>query len=126
MSPIEAERKTQIMQRMKKADRERFVAAANAIIASLGAVVSDRASESYHWILATKLGGLRLTVTENSTQGPGAVFCRFDQPEVASRFVGCNEYSGKWNHYWFEGTVDYALQDLEHRLKSVMPVANVA
>ncbi len=114
------------MQRMKKADRERFVAGANAIIASLGAVLSDPAVESYHWILTTKLGGLRLTVTENHTQGPGAVFCRFDQPDVASRLVGCNEHSGKWNHYWFEGTADSALNELEHRLKSVMPVASVA
>ncbi len=114
------------MQRMKKADRERFVAGANAIIALLGAVLSDPARESYHWILATKSGGLRLTVTENSTQGPGAVFCRFDQPQVASRCVGCNEHSGKWNHYWFKGTVDHALHELEQRLKSVMPVASVA
>ena len=43
MTPLETERKTQIMQRMKKADRERFVAGANAIIASLGAVLSDPA-----------------------------------------------------------------------------------
>ena len=114
------------MRRMKKADRERFVAGANTIIASLGAVLSDPAKESYHWILTTKLGGLRLTVTENSTQGPGAVFCRFDQPQVASRCVGCNEYSGKWNHYWFDGTAEYALKDLEQRLRAVMPVANVA
>ena len=112
------------MRRMKKADRERFVAAANAIIVSLGAVLCDPAMETYHWILATKLGGLRLTATENHTHGPGAVFCRFDRPEVASRCVGCNKHSGKWNHYWFEGTVDNALKDLEHRLRSVMPVAN--
>ena len=112
------------MRRMKKADRERFVVGANAIIASLGAVASDPASESYHWTLTTKLGGLRLTVTENSTQGPGTVFCRFDQPQVASRCVGCTEHSGKWNHHWFEGTVDSALNELEHRLKSVMPVAS--
>jgi len=110
---------------MKKADRERFVAGANVIIAALGAALGDPAKESYHWTLATKLGGLRLTVTENLTQGPGAVLCRFDRPEVASQFVDCNEYSGKWNHYWFDGTVDYALNELEHRLKSVMPVANV-
>ena len=112
------------MRRTKKADRERFVAGANAIIASLGAVLSDPAKESYHWILATKLGGLRLTVTENHSQGPGAVFCRFDQPAVASRCVGCNEYSGKWNHYWFDGTVNHALNELEHTLRSVMPLAN--
>jgi hypothetical protein len=114
------------MRPMKKVDRERFVAGANALIASLGAVTSDPAMESYHWILQTKLGGLRLTVTENRTRGPGAVFCRFDQPEVASRVVGCNGYSGKWNHYWFEGTVDHALYELEQNLKSVMPVASVA
>ena len=114
------------MRTMKKADRERFVAGANAIIASLGGVLSDPANQSYHWILTTRLGGLRLTVTENRTQGPGAVFCRFDQPQVASRSVGCNEYSGKWNHFWFEGTVDHALYELEHRLKSVMPVVSVA
>ncbi len=111
------------MRRMKKADRERFVAGANAIIASLGAVLSDPAKESYHWILATKFGGLRLTVTENHSQGPGAVFCRFDQPAVASQLVGCNQYSGKWNHYWCDGTVDNALNELEQTLTSVMPLA---
>ena len=114
------------MRRTKKADRERFVTGANAIIESLGAVLSDPARESYHWILTTKVGGLRLTVTENHTQGPGAVFCRFDQPDVASRSVGCNEHTGKWNHYWFEGTVDSALKELEHRLKAVMPVTSAA
>jgi len=109
---------------MKKADRERFVAGVNAIIAALGAVLSDPAKESYHWTLATKLGGLRLTVTENLTRGPGAVLCRFDRPDAASQLVGCNECSGKRNQYWFDGKVDYALNQLRHRLKAVMPAAS--
>jgi len=87
------------MQTNEEADRERFVAGANAISRLAGC----RLERSGEGILSldshNQLGGLRLTVTENSTQGPGAVFAASDQPQVASRCVGCNEYSGKWNHY---------------------------
>ena len=107
---------------MRQRDRRLFVQRCTALITDLGGV---RSEGMYEWGLQTRYGRLELNVRENTTSGPGTVFTRFVDAKAALPQTGCNQYSGKWNHYWFEGTVDYALKELEHRLKAVMPVAHV-
>jgi hypothetical protein len=91
------------------------------MIGRLGGVRSDGI---YQWELATRYGRLDLTVRENRCEGPGTVFTRFDDPSTAHRHLDCNPYSGKWNHHYFDGwTVEAAIADLEHRLRSVLPTS---
>lgn len=104
---------------MRKKDRERFVKEATQLLLSLGA--KEEEGSGYPLTLQTKAGLLRLQVTENTTSGPGTVFTRFDNPKAARELVDCNEFSGKWNHYFFEGTVEYAIESLSFWLKQVMP-----
>ena len=79
------------------------------------------AGSGYEFAIQTKVGLLHLLVTENTTTGPGTVFTRFDDPKAASAIVDCNPHSGKWNHFYFEGTVEYAIESLSLLLKQVMP-----
>ncbi len=104
---------------MRKRDRERFVRRCNELIASLEGI---RSEGIYQWELSTRYGLLGLTVRENRLEGPGTVFTRFDCPIAARRHTNCNPYSGKWNHHYFDGwTAESALDDFEHRLRSVLP-----
>ena len=106
---------------MRQRDRRLFVQRCAALIADLGGVPVDGL---YQWELATRFGRLSLSVIENTTVGPGTVFTRFDDPKTAQPQTGCNPYSGKWNHHYFDNwTVDIALTDIEHCLRSVLPVA---
>ena len=106
---------------MRKRDRQRFVRHCQDLIISLGGVRSEGFNE---WELQTRYGRLGLTVRENATTGPGTVYTRFDDPTTAHPHTGCNPHSGKWNHHYFDGwTVDTAVIDIEHCLRSVLPVA---
>jgi hypothetical protein len=104
---------------MKKKDRERFVKQATQLLLSLGAAHEE--DGAYSFTLETKAGLLRLQVTENTTSGPGTVFTRFDDPEAARELVDCNPASGKWNHFFFDGTVETAIESLSFWLKIIMP-----
>lgn len=49
-----------------------------------------------HWIIATKVGMVGVTVRED------AIYCGFDDPKRANNaLLGVNPYSGKWNHHAF-------------------------
>ena len=102
---------------MRKKDRERFVKQATQLLLDLGATEE----EGYSFTLQTKAGLLRLHVTENKTSGPGTVFTRFDDPKAARKLVDCNPHSGKWNHHYFDGTVESAIENLSFWLKKVLP-----
>jgi len=102
---------------MRKRDKERFVKKANHLIKSLGAVPGDKGMD---WTLHTIAGPLRLCVRQNLSEGPGSVFTRFGNPEQAKKTVGCNPYSGKWNHHYFDPwSVNDALNNLEFELAKV-------
>jgi len=104
---------------MKKKDREQFVKQATQLLLDLGATQEE--GGAYSFSLQTKAGRLRIQVTENTTKGPGSVFTRFDDPKAAKELVDCNAATGKWNHYFFEGTVEAAIDNLSFWLKKVMP-----
>ena len=104
---------------MKKKDRERFVKQATQLLMDLGATQEE--GGAYSFALQTKAGRLRLHVTENTTKGPGSVFTRFADPKAAREFVDCNPASGKWNHFYFEGTVEAAIDNLSFWLRKVLP-----
>ncbi len=104
---------------MRKQERERFVKQATQLLFDLGAQQSEWLG--YEFAIQTKVGLLHLRVTENTTQGPGTVFTRFDDPEAARELVDCNPASGKWNHFYFDGTVEEAINNLAFWLKKVMP-----
>ena len=107
---------------MKQRDRRLFVQRCIALIADLGGVHSE--GGLYEWELPTNFGRLCLSVVEDTTGGPGTVFARFDNEKAAHPQTGCNPYSGKWNHHYFDGwTVDAAVIDFERCLRSVLPVA---
>jgi hypothetical protein len=104
---------------MRKRDRQLFVRRCHDLIARLGGIRTDG---FYQWELPTRYGQLGLSVTENTTSGPGTVFTRFDDPKAAHPHTNCNPYSGKWNHHYFgDWTVDDALAEFECRLQSVLP-----
>jgi hypothetical protein len=103
---------------MRKQERERFVKLATQLLLDLGAQQSDWIG--YEFAIRTKVGLLHLLVKENTTQGPGTVFTRFDDPEAARESVDCNPASGKWNHFYFEGTVEEAIENLSFWLRRIM------
>ena len=104
---------------MRKKDRERFVKMATQLLLDLGA--KQDGGMGYPFTLETKVGLLRLHVTENTTSGPGTVFTRFDDPKAARQFTDCNAHSGKWNHHYFDGTVEAAIENLTFWLRKVLP-----
>jgi hypothetical protein len=109
---------------MRKRDRQRFIRRCRELIARLGGVGTDGL---YQWQLSTRYGRLGLSVIKNTTGGPGTVFTRFDDPKAAHPQTGCNPYSGKWNHHYFDNwTVDDALTDVERRLRSVVLMTDCA
>lgn len=101
---------------MRKKERERFVTKVNELLLNLGAEQQED-----RFVLQTRAGGLTLHPTENTTEGLGTVFTRFDDPQAARQLVDCNPYSGKWNHHYFGGwTVETATDDLSAQLKKVL------
>ena len=104
---------------IRQQERERFVKSAKKLLLDLGAEQSERLA--YEFAVQTKAGILRILVTENTTTGPGTVFTRFDNPEAARELVDCNPHSGKWNHFYFDETVDQAIGNLTFWLKQVLP-----
>jgi len=105
---------------MRKHERERFGIGANDLIKQFGAKENTNLS-SYDWWWLTRFGVLLLTVyvAEKHGRGLGAVMTRFEEPQRAVE-SGCNPYSGKWNHHYFEGvTVEQALAHLNGCLELV-------
>jgi hypothetical protein len=100
---------------MRKKERERFVKKATQLLLDLGA---EQVGDDF--TLQTKAGKLALHVTENMTDGPGTVFGRFDDPKAARGIVDCNPHSGKWNHHFFAGTVEAAIENLTYWLRKVL------
>jgi hypothetical protein len=94
----------------------RFIPKIEALLTRLGAE-----HDKDKFTLQTKVGPLTLYPTENTTEGPGTVFGRFDDPDKAKQLVDCNPYSGKWNHHYFNPwTVDTAVNDLAYQLEKVL------
>ena len=99
-----------------KKQRHQFIAKVAALLLDLGAEPRD-----YEFTLNTKAGLLKIHPTENSVEGLGTVFTRFDDPKAARELVGCNPYSGKWNFHFFAGwSVDAALENLAFQLRRVL------
>jgi hypothetical protein len=104
---------------MRKKERQRFVRKATERLLSLGA--KEDAGETYRFTVQTKAGILRLHPDENQTSGPGTLFTRFDDPAAGRRLVDCNQFSGKWNHHYFDPwDVDTAISDLTFWLGKVI------
>jgi hypothetical protein len=99
-----------------KKQRQRFIAKVTALLLDLGAEPRD-----YEFALNTKAGLLKLHPTENHVEGLGTVFTRFEDPQAARKLVGCNPYSGKWNHHFIAGwSVESALEELAYQLRKVL------
>ena len=104
----------------KPRDIQQFLARVIELLQSLGAVETD---STYRFTLETKAGRLTLHPDPNDTMGIGTVFTRFDDPQRAVALLGqsVNQYSGKWNHHYFDGwTVETALADFEFQLRRVL------
>lgn len=105
--------------RIAPKQRRLFFAAAVKLLLDLGAQHED--GESDRFVLSTNAGPLRLHPSSHQTEGLGTLFTRFDIPEAARQLVGCNPYSGKWNHHYFEGwTVEAALEHFSAQLKRIL------
>ena len=99
-----------------KKTRQQFVARITALLLDLGAKPED-----FDFALQTTAGLLRIHPTWNMAIGLGTVFSRFENPQTARQFVGCNPYSGKWNHHFVSGwSVESALAELENQLQKVL------
>lgn len=114
----------------KKPERDRFVKEAFNLIIELGGVEvkaphRNDLDKEMHACCAmdTKFGPLEyLSLSGNTTEGPGCCMTRFRYAVVAHNNTNCNEHSGKWNHHYFsEWTTDKALADLRRRLENVLP-----
>ena len=86
---------------MTKKERQRFVRKVSELLLSLGA--KQEGSEAYRFTMQTRAGLLRLHPDEGDTIGLGTLFTRFDDPQAARQIVVCNQFSGKWNHHYFDG-----------------------
>lgn len=103
----------------RKKDRKQFIDKVAQLLLSFGAIQDG--SEHYPFTLTTNAGPLRLHLDVEQSDGLGTVFTRFDDPQTAKKLVDCNQYSGKWNHHYFDGwTVETALADLSFQLKKVV------
>ena len=95
---------------MTKKQGQRFLSRVKKLLLDLGAEQSDD-----RFMLKTRAGRLSLRPTEDT------VFTRFDDPKAARQFVGCNPFSGKWNHHYFNGwTAETALDDFSCQLQRVL------
>lgn len=111
------------MRKATKKTKRAFQAGAKRILEAVGAVPTPADPE--WWALDTRYGLLTLHIDAwFGGTGPGTVFTRFDDPQRATGTTGCNPYSGKWNHHYFEITLDDALYALECNLRSVLPAEN--
>lgn len=100
-----------------KRDKQRFVKAATELLKARGARPSTVLSGCYEWELDTPSGLVLFSVQECTVKEfLGGVFGRFDKVEMGKAF-GCNPYSGKWNHDYFDVTVEDALRDLDYQLR---------
>ena len=100
-----------------KRERRAFVVRAVKLLLNLGA--EQGSDDRFH--LDTVAGRLTLHVTENERSGLDTDFTRFDDPETAYRFVPCNQYSGKWNHHYFDGwTAETALANFTQEIQRVL------
>lgn len=105
--------------RITPKQRRLFFTQAVKLLIDLGAQHED--GEPDRFTLPTKVGLLRLHTAMHHSDGLGTVFTRFDDPQTAQRSVGCNPYSGKWNHHYFEGwTVEAALEHFSAQLKRIL------
>lgn len=103
-----------------KKQRQLFTAKVIQLLLDAGA--KQDGGEVYPLTIQTKAGRLLLHVTENMTEGLGTVFACFDDPQAARKLVGCNPFSGKWNHHFFAGwCVESALNELAYQLQKVLP-----
>lgn len=75
---------------------QRFKKALTEFVVSKGA----RPSDFYNYQIDTPLSLLRISVYGTW------VACRFDDPAVATKVCGCAKISGKWNHHFYDGTLD--------------------
>ena len=99
-----------------KKQRQDFLVKVHVLLLSLGAEY-----DCEEFSLQTKVGRLTLIPRENQAEGLGAVFCRFNCPNLARTLVDCNPYSGKWNHYYFSGwTVETACEDFASRMRPLL------
>lgn len=104
---------------MAKKQRQQFLKKVTQLLLSLGA--KQDGSEAYRFTLQTKVGCLHLHPDENQTTGLGTLFTRFDDPQAARQIVDCNQFSGKWNHHYFDPwDVDTAIADLTYSLGKVI------
>lgn len=99
-----------------KKTRQQFITKVTALLLDLGAQQTD-----YDFLLHTKAGLLRIYPADNMAVGLGTVFTRFDDPQAAGKLVGCNRYSGKWNHHFFDGwSMESALNELDYQLRRIL------
>ena len=97
----------------------KFVEKVSKLLMDLGAKQHENAM--YRFTIETQAGILHIDPTANRTEGPGTIFTRFDNPKLARKLVGCNEFSGKWNfHYFKEWNIETALADFTLQLQKVL------
>jgi hypothetical protein len=106
------------MWRTNKKLREEFLTKVTALLLELGATKrDDRPDDFPEFYLNTKYGRLRLNVCVSPTML--TLFTAFDEPGRAV-CVGCNSYSGKWNHHYDNTSLENILSDLRFKLKRVL------
>jgi len=92
-----------------------FTKKAEAVIQKHGGQPDDG---TYEWKMETRFGPLHLSIDNDS------VMTRFDFPHLAHPELGCNPYSGKWNHHYFNTwTVEQAVADLDEKLTRITPTS---
>lgn len=91
------------MKKITKSNNQKFRWLLNGVLMGLGAECEEsydhESTKGYHesWRLETKYGPLQVFLSDCVFHY--AFHSRFEDVELASRFVSCNVYSGKWNHY---------------------------
>jgi hypothetical protein len=94
-----------------------YAARLRAVLEELGCVASDHIGYPYR--INTLAGLLLVDVHTNECQPGAAVFTRFEKPKKAVKLLGenwphvpsahgVNPYTGKWNHHFFDETIEEA------------------
>jgi len=91
----------------KQKKRIEFVTKMYNSLIGLGASVVGEDSTSHIFSMETPYGNLKIILNkEDNHLFTFSIFSRFDNPNLASKSVNCNKFSGKYNYISIEKDVD--------------------
>jgi hypothetical protein len=99
-----------------------FVDEVTKVIKALGGV--ERDDSYYHkFCLNTKYGPLFISLKDTDKFSGGTFFSCFIYSHLATEHLGCNSYSGKWNHHYHYNSAEFAVVHITTQLHNIKPTS---